>query len=322
MNMKLSAAGFAIQVAKGTAKTQPAFWDPLGGGSLVTLPIEQKEDELTSADVGGVGEYRESVAVAVDCETRAWPKSIGGRLYAALGNVATVGAAAPYTHTITPGPLLPWTTVFGGKDMERKAAVDCKLDELKLEWDGNGPIKVTETWAGLGIAYSAIAYVPVLDEKLLNYFKGIGLAATIDLNGAAYDGGGKVLGGSLTIKRNVAGDIYCGNIMPGAIYEGTLEVDAEIKYRVPDLLPVRTLLTGTAAGMEPTAVVPYGSFSLVFAAPPDSLTLSATRVAWTTDEPDADPKGGPAEITLKGRCYGAAAPLTAVVVNAHPSYTA
>jgi hypothetical protein len=131
-----------------------------------------------------------------------------------------------------------------------------------------------------------------------------------------------VLGGSLTIKRNVAGDVYSGMLMPGNIYEGNLEIDAEIKYRVPDLLPVRTLLTGVATGTVPTAVVPYGSFSLAFTAAPDSLTLSATRVAWTTDEPDADPKGGPAEITLKGRCYGAAAPLTAVVVNAHPSYTA
>ena len=326
MNLKLSAAGFAIQTAKGTAKTQPAFWGPLGGGALVTLPIDQKEDELTSAKVAGVGEFRESVAVAVDCETRAWPKSIGGRLYAVLGDISTVGGAAPYTHTIIPAALLPWATVFGAKDAARKAASDCKLDELKIEWEGNGPLKVTETWAGLGFLYSADAYSPVLDETGLAYLKGIMLATTLDLNGATYDGGAKVLGGSIDIKRNIAGDVYSGTFLPGDIYEGALEIDVELKVRVPDLLPVRALLTGTASGTVPTPVVPYGSFSLVFTqvAATEVLTLGATRVAWTADEPDADPKGGPAEITLKGRCYGAATTpftaFTAVVVNAHASY--
>lgn len=320
MNLKLSAAGFAIQVAKGTPVAQPAFWSPVAGGALVTLGVEQKEDELTSAYVGGIGEFRESVAVAADYESRAWPASIGGLLYAVLGDLATVGAAVPYTHTITPGALLPWATIFGAKDTDRKAASDCKLDELKIEFDGNAPLKVTTTWAGLGVLWSEVAFVPVLDEALVSYLKGINLAATVDLDGAGYDGDGHVLGGSLDIKRNVASDIFSGELMPGDLYEGALEIDAEIKYRVPDLLPVRLLLTGAVDGDTPSVDVPYGGFSLAFTDAPDSLTLAADRVAWQTDEPEADPKGGPAELTLKGRCYGTTAPLTATVVNEHATY--
>jgi hypothetical protein len=318
MNLKDAAVGFAIQADKDEAAAQPAFWCPVGGGALLALTPEQVEDELTSSEVGSIGEFRQSVAVAADYETRAWPRSIGGLLYAVLGAVDSTGAD-PYTHLITPDLSLPWTTVFAAKGSERKAAANCKLDELKLEWEGNGPLKVTTTWAGLSVAWSAVAYTPDLDEKALRYLKGIDLTAVLDLDGKAYDGGAKVLGGSLDIKRNLTSDIYSGELLPGDLFEGGLEIDAELKVRVPDLLPVRLLLTGSTSGADPSPDVPYGDFSLTFASAPDSLALAATRVAWKTSEPDADPKGGPGELTLQGRCYGAT-PLTATVINAHASY--
>jgi hypothetical protein len=80
MNLKLSAAGFAIQSAKGAAEAQPAYWGPVGGGKLGTFALEQVEDELTSAEVGGIGEFRESAAAGSDYESRAWPASVAGLL--------------------------------------------------------------------------------------------------------------------------------------------------------------------------------------------------------------------------------------------------
>ena len=439
MNLKLSAAGFAIQAAKGAAEAQPAFMGPVAGGALVTFELEQTEDELTSAEIVGPGEFRSSVAVAADYETRAWPQSLAGLLYAALGDVASSGGApavpavlttalvgtnndltflaktagvggnditialvdpedvsqalsvdvvgsaisvnlatgsggaitstatqvktainadtdakalvaasvAPgnsgagvvtelaatnlaggaaaggggaYTHVITPAAVTPWATVFGKKDSDRKAASDCKIDELKLEWEGNQPIKVNVTWAGCDADYSEADFIPDLDEALLDYLKGIHLSAqTIDLDGDGYDGDAAILGGALTIKRNLTADIYSGNILAGDIFEGALEIDVELKVRVPDLLPVRLLLTGAEDGTAVSGDVPYGEFDLTFADAPDSLELAATRVAWKTAEPDADPKGGPAELTLTGRCYGAT-PLTATVVNSRATY--
>lgn len=320
MNTKLSAAGFAIQAAQAAAEAQPAYFGPVGGGGLVGFEVEQNEDELTSAEVGGVGEYRESVAVGADYESRMWPASIAGLLYAVLGCVDTVGATPPYTHAITPAAELPFCTVFGVKDTERKAAVDCKLDELKLEWEGNGPVKVTATWAGMDAAWSAVAYVPDLDETLVAYFKGIHLAATLDLNGAGVDGGAVILGGSVDVKRNLTGDTRSGQLTPSGIDEGAFECDVELKTRVADLTAVRLLLTGTAGGTEVAAEPPYGDVSLVFTKGADVVTLAAARVAWRVpDEPDADPKGGPGELTIQGRCYGNPA-LTASVVNAVATY--
>jgi len=441
MNLKLSAAGFAIQAAKGAAEDQPAFWGPVAGGNLVTFELEQTEDELTSAEVGGIGEYRSSAAAVADYETRAWPKSIVGLLYAALGdcdssggapavaavyttalvgvnndltflaktagtagnditvelndpsandaelsvdvtdsaitvNLATgsggaitstatqvknainadadakalitasvapgnsgagvvtelaatnlaggaaAGGGGTYTHVVTPAATLPWATVFGKKDSDRKAASDCKLDELKFEWEGNDPIKVTTTWAGIDAEYSEEDYVPVLDEAELDYLKGIHLqTAAIDLDGSEYDGDAEILGGSIAVKRNLTADIYSGDLLAGDLLEGNPEIDIELTVRVPDLLPVRLLLTGAVDGTSVTEDVPYGSADLTFAASSDSLELAATKIAWTTEEPEAEPKGGPAELKLKGRCYGTAGDLfTATGVNEHASY--
>ena len=443
MNMKLSAVGFALQSAKGAAESQPEFWGPVGGGSLVTFALEQTEDELTSAEFVGPGEFRSSAGAGADYESRAWPQSIAGLLYAALGDIdsdsgtspavkavlttaltganndltllaktagtagnsitvhldapdaadaalsvdvasvaitvnlatdsgkaiistasevraalnadaeakalitasiapgnsgvgvvtalpaanlaggAAAGSGGTYSHVITGGATLPWATVFGKKDTDLKAAVDCKLDELKIEWEGNQPLKVNATWAGCDADYAAADYTPGLDEALVDCFKGIHLAtATIDLDGNGYTGDAKILSGSLDIKRNVSADIYCGSLLAGDIFEGAPEIDVELKVRVPDLTPVRLLLTGADDGDDITGDVPYGEFDLVFANAPNSLELAGTRVAWKAAEPDADPKGGPAELTLTGRCYGStpASVLTATVVNTHAVY--
>ncbi len=437
MNLKLSAAGFAIQSAKGAAEAQPSWWGPVGGGGLVSFELEQTEDELTSATVGAIGEYRAAVAIAADYESRMWPASIGALLYAVLGDIQTsegtpavkavlttaltgvnndltflaktAGAAgnditvalvdpsandqdlavtvsdnaisvslatdedgaitstarevrdavnadseaaalvaaslAPgndgsgvvtvlaatnlaggadatgtgaSTHVITPDASLPWCTVFGAKDTERKAASDCKLDSLKIEWEGNNPVKVTPTWAGMGVAWSDAAYVPVLDESLVEYLKGIHLAAVLDLDGNGYDGSAEIKSGSVEIKRNVRRH-QVGQLEPSSLDEGSFECDVELVVRVPDLLPVRLLLTGAVDGDTVSADVPYGEFSLTFADSPDSVALAATRVAWKTSEPEASPAGGPAELTLQGRCYGNPA-ITATVINAVASY--
>jgi hypothetical protein len=108
-------------------------------------------------------------------------------------------------------------------------------------------------------------------------------------------------------------------LLAGDVYEGNLEIDVELKVRVPDLLPVRLLLTGAVDGDSISGEVPYGDISLVFTDAPASVTLAATRVAWKTAEPDADPKGGPAELTLQGRCYGNPC-FTATVINDVATY--
>jgi len=234
------------------------------------------------------------------------------------GGADATGSGAS-THVITPDATLPFCTVFGAKDTERKAASDCKLDSLKIEWEGNNPVKVTPTWAGMGVAWSDAAYEPEIDESLSDYFKGIHLDAALDLDGSGYDGGAEIKSGSVEVKRNIVADARSGRLEPSSLDEGAFECEVELVVRVPDLSPVRLLLTGAVDGDAVSAAVPYGGFSLAFADSPGSVALAATRVAWRTSEPEASPAGGPAELTLSGRCYGNPA-ITATVRNSVASY--
>lgn len=318
MNLKLSAAGFAFQSVKGTPATEPKWYHPVEGGKLVEFPIDQKTDDMTAATLTAQsGEYRESVAAAGGWSTRAYAASIVAYAYAVLGAIATTGSTTK-THTVTPAGSLPWATLFGKKDTDYKKAGDAKCDELTVEWDGNGRLKVTPVWAACTPLYDEDGFTPVLDETTAAKFAGLGLTAVVDINGSSYDGGGKVLGGKVTIKRNLESDIVSGSITPDQINEGDFEVEFELKYRVPDLKIIRMMVTGTDSGTTASATVLEGDCSLAFASGSTSVTIAGDRIAWQTDEPDADPKGGPGELTLKGRCYGN---FSIVGVNTVASYT-
>jgi hypothetical protein len=54
----------------------------------------------------------------------------------------------------------------------------------------------------------------------------------------------------------------------------------------------------------------------------DSITLAGDRVAWKAEEPSISTDGGPAELTITGKCYmtSGGTPITATVVNSHASY--
>ena len=207
----------------------------------------------------------------------------------------------------------------GGASAERKSFPDCKCDALKVEWEGNGPLKVTPTWGGLGVAWSDAAFTPDLDESDVDYLKGIHVVAVLDLDGAGEDCGAVVQGGSVEIKRNTSGDAKSGQLEPTDISEGSFECDVALKCSVPDLSAVRLLLTGALDGSAVSPDVPYGDLPLTFTDAPTVVAFAAAKVAWKAQEPDADPKGGPAEITLQGRCYGAL-PLTTTVTNAVAAY--
>lgn len=322
MNLALSAIGFALQADKATAATEPQFWHGVDGGKMVEFPVEQKEDELTTGLPAGVGEFRESVMPAAGYGTRAWPKSIAALLYAIMGDIATTGAGPVYTHVIEAGASLPWATVFGKKDTALQSMAASKADEIKFSWEGNGPLKVSVVWAGCTMVYEA-SITPVLDESLLAYFKAAGGTFSVDLNGAGETAGGKIMGGEITFKRDVEADIYSGDLLPGDVSEKQLSVETTVKYRVPDTRAVRLLVTGALNGTAPAADPIYGGFDFLFkSGATDELRFQATRVAWQTEEPEGDPKGGPGEISLKGKCYMTAggSPLTATVKNGHASY--
>jgi hypothetical protein len=241
-----------------------------------------------------------------------------------LAGGAAAGGGGTDTHLITPAEELPWATIFGqkgkGAKVERKAFQDCKCDELKIEWEGNGPVKVTPSWLGGNVDGLTDEFTIGLDETDLPYLMGIHSACTLDLDGTGEDCDATIKGGSIDIKRNVTADLRSGQIEPAGADEGGFEAEIELNVRVQDLAAVRLLLTGSTTGEELSVDVIYGDFTVAFTDSPTVVTITATKVAWKTEEPESDPKGGPAELKLTGRCYGSI-PLTASVVNTVASYT-
>ena len=65
-----------------------------------------------------------------------------------------------------------------------------------------------------------------------------------------------------------------------------------------------------------------GSFSIQFTDGTKTLTLAATRVAFTTEFPSADAGGGPVTLSLAGLVVlpASGAPLTATLTNGIASY--
>lgn len=320
MNSALSAIGWAKQSGKASAATEPTFYQGVTGGKLVDFPIEQKAVEETTGLGAGTGEFRESVIPAADYGVFMRPKAIGSLLQAVLGTVVTTGAG-PYTHVITLGASVPYYTLFGKLDTEFRTVADAKLDELSIEWEGNAPVQVNATWVGCTPGWDT-AYVPVNDEVLADPFLASGGTFRYDVDGTTL-AAAKVLGGKITFKRGVTPDLLSGTVTPDDVNESALEVEVELKIRAASLADMRTILTGASNGTTISDSPIYGSFDAAFALGTNSVTLAATKVPFSCETPEADPKGGPVELTLKGGAYipsGGTTPITATVINGLASY--
>lgn len=320
MNKALAAIGWAKQTAKASAASEPVFYQGVTGGKLVDFPIDQKAIEETTGLGAGTGEYRESVLPAADFGVIMRPKAIGSLLQAILGTVQTTGTG-PYTHVVTLGSSVPYYTLFGKLDSELRTIADCKLDELSIEWEGNGPVQVNATWAGCTPGWDT-AFVPVNDETLANPILASSGTYRYDIDGTTL-AAVKTIGGKITMKRNVEADLLSGTVTPDDVNEGTLEIEVELKVRAANLADARTILTGTSNGSTVSDAPIYGSFDVAFTEGTNSVTLAATRVPFTCETPEADPAGGPVELTLKGGCYipsGGSTPITGTVVNGLASY--
>jgi hypothetical protein len=114
-----------------------------------------------------------------------------------------------------------------------------------------------------------------------------------------------------------------GSITPDDVTVGRQEVECSFDVTPDDLNLWRTIVTGTSAATTAGSSVLYGTFSCQFSNGTDTLTIAASRVAFTCDFPDADPAGGTLTLTLAGLAVSDSAgttPLTVTLVNTQASY--
>ncbi|CAB4218352.1 hypothetical protein UFOVP1608_23 [uncultured Caudovirales phage] len=318
----IAQVGIAKQSVKGTPIANPTHGHGVLSGTIMTADIQQGLEDHTSSTRVSSGVNRTGVICGMDLTARAHSKSVGLWLYAALGGYSVSGAG-PYTHVITSGSDLPYLTAFGKMGSNIYAVNDLKLDSMDISWTENEPLEIAVS--GIGTTPNlAATYVPVADDTLTSYFTaGIG-TFTVDVDGGgATSATAKITAGSISIKNGTSAVMVSGSITPDDVFVGRQEVEVSFDVVPDDLLLWRTILTAASGGTTVSASPTYGTFSHVFTLGSDTLTLAASRVAFTTDNPDIDPAGGPVTITLAGLAVQPAAggtPLTATLINTHVTY--
>lgn len=314
--------GVARQWALDSVALTPQFGHGLAGGGI-KVALSQEPDPLTSAYLARAGAYRDKVENGAEYTARAWEKSVGLYLLAALGSVASTGTGDPYTHVFTLGSSVPYLTVFEAKGDDTILAVaDCKLDELAFNWEGNQPLELGVKLVGTELSFPATFVADVNEVDTHTYFSPIGGTFKLDVDSET-PVTATLVGGSITIKRSAEAKFYSGDIEAGDVAESFCEVEVGFTVVPDDLDEWRTIVTGAADGTSAANSVTYGSFEMTFVYGTHSLKFAAAEVAFICDLPEADPAGGAAEVELSGQCYLASGtPITVTLTNAHEDYDA
>lgn len=322
LQKKLARVGLAKQAAKGGAATDATFAFGVRDGGVFKAELPQEREEITQAtSLVAPAANRGLVVPGAEFGTRAYAGSIGLLLYAALGGISTAGAG-PYTHTITPATARPWLSAFGFLDGNYVQAVDCMVDELEISWSGVEPLEVSASMIGRDLDFPTDFGTVVNDEELAAYFRPVGGTFKVDVDSDT-PVTASVKAGTVKIANNVEAIELSHSATPGEVWNGAQDIDAGLTL-VPDNIDAwRTILTGTAAGTDVSAVPIYGSFEVQFNLDANTfLKLAASHVAFAAEFPEPDSGGGSVEIPLEGLVVrpAAGAPFTATVKNAIVSY--
>lgn len=319
----LAQVGVAKQSAKATAAANPTFAHGLTDGSILTAEVSQDAEERTSSVRASVGVNRTSVIPGIDFSSRVHPASVGMYALAALGTDAVTGTS-PYTHAITLADSLPYLTMFGKLGSNIYKVQDVKIDSLGFSWSKTDPLAMKVAGIGTSITYTGATFTATTDETIGTpsaYFAGSAGTFSLDtISGTPATA--NIVGGEITIANNLEPIILSGSVVPADIFEGRQDLECSFDLVVDDLNYWRSVLTGSTSGTTAAAAPSYGSFSVAFTSGANTLTLAATKVAFTTDFPDADPAGGPVQITLAGVIVrpNSGSPLTITAVNTTASY--
>lgn len=309
------------------APTVPKYTHGLVGGEPFSAEATVESDSVSCGVRAGIDSYKTEVNVASDIETRAYADVSGLYFLAALGDVSTTGAS-PYTHVFTVGDTLPELIVWSQIDSGAvRKITGCKMDTLELSFDGNNPLTLGITLAGLTGSYGTVTFGS--PSCFDGYFTCVGstLKLSPDTDTPVTITDDIVTAGEISITNNVEAKFGAGSITPKAIANGKCTISGSMTINCADETIQRTIETGSSAGTAITGSMVYGSFEWVFQHTVEagySLTVTATRVPFTISAMTVDPEGNMLESTLSwDNCLVADpsdSPVTITLVNGESSY--
>lgn len=315
----LSKIGAGKQSGKGSAGTL-TYAHGLADGAIMSVDVQQALADITSGARVAPGVDRTAVMSGVDFSSRVHAASAGLWLYAALGAISTTGTT-PKSHAITVGTDTPYLTTFGSLDSNYYSVQDVKVGDLGLSWDGNEALQMSVSGMGTVLGFPA-SFSATTDNTHAAYFRPAGGTFKIDVD-TDTPATAAVVSGEVTIANNISEVMLSGTITPNDIVNGRTEVECSFDIVPSNLADWRTIVTGAADGSSAASAPVYGSFECVFTDGTYSLTVAASRVAFTCDFPASDPAGGAVTLSLAGLCTQPAAggtPLTVTLTNAVSSY--
>lgn len=314
--------GVAKQTAKGSVAAAPTFAHGVTDGAVLNVDVQQSLDDLTGGSRAGVAVNRTGVMSGIEFSTRSYAASVGLWLFGALGAKAVTGTS-PYTHVFTPSTSdLPYLTGFGTLDANIYSVQDYKVDEMKVSFDGPGPIGISVSGMGTLLGFPA-TFVPTTDDTTATPMRAVGGTFSVDVDGASGTAAtARITAGEVTISNNLDPIMLASAITPDDNFGGRLEVGCSFDIIPDDLALWRTIVTGTSAGTTASTNTVYGTFSLQFTDGTNTLTLASTKVAFVCDFPSADPAGGAVTLSLEGIAVqpNGGQIITATLVNTTASY--
>ena len=317
LNKKVAVVAFDKQTAFGTLAANRKYGFGVRSGSILAAGMEQSYEELTTANRFPPSAYRSAFQWSVDCVSRAWPRSVVMLLENALGARATVGAADPFTHTLTPVDTPGYLTAATRLDSEYHKIRDCRVDELSFTWNQAEPVEMGLRMMGtVGSPYVSSGN-PSTDDSDQQSFYPAGGVFQIDSDSVT-PVTADITGGTITIANHLEPVRVSRQLEPLDIWPGLAEITVTLRLIPTNTTLWRSVITGADAGTAISNAPVYGSFHTLFTitAGTRDLDLTATRIAFSGEYPDPDPAGGPVEIELSGTVVKPAADaFTAVVHN-------
>lgn len=334
INVSIGMLGVALQGGD-TPAEQPTIKHGLTGGGLVNpeRTIEQKAVACGLRANAANGAYVSEVNVGVDFETLAYADSLALYCLAAMGNIVSTpveGKKGYYKHVITIGSVLPLLTFWGQiGDTAQKTVhkVDgCKIDTLGLTFEGNAPLDISVTAAGIDATLFQ-SWAGVVNPSCFDgYFVPTGGDFQID-TASKTPGDVTVTQGSFEMSNSLEAKRAAGRAVPTILAEGKLTTSVNMTVVPDDFSLMRKCLTGAADGTKVSSKIVYGSALWKFTHSSDpncTLAVAFTNVPWNFEMPEVDPEGNVAEVEFSADDIGIdsanGTPVTITIVNKVAQY--
>jgi hypothetical protein len=284
---------------------------PFAGGSIAPVRETDRLSETDSSRLQGSA-YVTTSGVEGSPETYVRDGSTAVLLNAVLGSTATTGTGPNYTHTITPGSVLPFYTIWRDVgDTLYERFLDCKISSVNISAEAGSPLTNTVGVQGRQATRLTTAPDVALPIAIEN-------SAVYNFNDAAVTlGGGAtalVRSFDMTIENNISRQ-QTDDVVPYDVVEGQLEVSLGFDLIFEALDEYNKFHYGGAAGtaISPDIFTTSAVFTFTKGAN-NEISFNFPSIAYEEFPVDPQPGGDPLVVSVRAVSQRSGSPaITATV---------